>query len=814
MSTVIVQRENAQREVFGAERLPLTIGPGAAAALQIPGPGGTDVVCTLDSIDGVWLLQPAAGIEGLALNDAPLLRSTRLVADDTLSFFGTRLSVAASDAEQINIAVAIEASEYVTAPPVQSHGIDADDEEIESTAFSRATQQVAPAPARSARWPYAVGAAMALLMAIGATLFTAQSVRFDTVPAVVEGIQISGGWFKLKVGDRYLLRPGNHAVRISAPGYYDFVQRFELADSALTLRTELEPLPGRVELAAETETEARVYLDGEPIGTAPLAINELVPGDYELRIDAPLYLPWQGMVSITGRDQLQSIVADLVPVFGRVDLRTEPTGALVTLGELELGKAEGVVRVPEGRQSLTLLLAGYKPARLNVDVLAGEDQTVAPIVLEPADGQLTVRTRPAGANITVDGQYRGQSPLDIALSPDVEYVVQLSKAGYGRTSRLVKLGAAEGEELFVDLSARSGIVNLDVRPVDAEIFVNGQRQSDGKRELRLPAAPHRIVIRRAGYAEWTDTVTPRPGFPQRVAVRLKTLDQERLAEIPQTLTTSQGPVLRYVDPGQFTMGASRRERGRGANETLRKVVLTRSYYLGTREITNAEYRLFDSNHESVTSREQSLTLAADKNPVVNVTWQQAAAYCNWLSEKDGLDPVYEKKFDKLVPVRPTPNGYRLPTEAEWAWAGRFQAGKAYLKFPWGESPSPRRNSGNYADRSATSFVPTTLPNYDDGYAATAPVASFPANLAGFFDMGGNVAEWVHDYYQVYTPDSTRVYTDPEGPELARFNVVRGSSWRHATERTLRLSYRGFGDQARSDIGFRIARNAPSADPAS
>ncbi|MEO0998871.1 MAG: SUMF1/EgtB/PvdO family nonheme iron enzyme, partial [Pseudomonadota bacterium] len=133
----------------------------------------------------------------------------------------------------------------------------------------------------------------------------------------------------------------------------------------------------------------------------------------------------------------------------------------------------------------------------------------------------------------------------------------------------------------------------------------------------------------------------------------------------------------------------------------------------------------------------------------------------------------------------------------------------YLKYPWGDYGAPPEDSGNYADQSAAELVPTVLPRYDDGFAATAPVASFAANALGLHDFGGNVAEWVHDYYQVYTPDSSRVWVDPEGPEQAKHNVIRGSGWRDATITELRFSYRDFGSDARPDVGFRIARNAPA-----
>jgi formylglycine-generating enzyme required for sulfatase activity len=192
--------------------------------------------------------------------------------------------------------------------------------------------------------------------------------------------------------------------------------------------------------------------------------------------------------------------------------------------------------------------------------------------------------------------------------------------------------------------------------------------------------------------------------------------------------------------------------------------------------------------------------------VTNVSWSDAIEYCNWLSSQESLTPAYELKFQKWEPVRPAPNGYRLPTEAEWALAIRYQGRREAPVFPWGDRMPPPRNSGNYADQSAEKLVPSVLPGYDDGFASTAPVGSFPPNALGLFDGGGNVAEWVQDYYSVPTPGQTEPLADPAGPTAGSHHVIRGSSWRHAGILELRLAYREFGTDGRFDVGFRIARN--------
>jgi formylglycine-generating enzyme required for sulfatase activity len=100
-----------------------------------------------------------------------------------------------------------------------------------------------------------------------------------------------------------------------------------------------------------------------------------------------------------------------------------------------------------------------------------------------------------------------------------------------------------------------------------------------------------------------------------------------------------------------------------------------------------------------------------------------------------------------------------------------------------------------------------VPNYDDGYRGPAPVASFVPRPDGFFDIGGNVAEWIHDLYAVYPGEATREVTDPTGPESGDHHVVRGASWRFGSITELRLSFRDYSRAARDDLGFRVARYA-------
>jgi formylglycine-generating enzyme required for sulfatase activity len=480
-----------------------------------------------------------------------------------------------------------------------------------------------------------------------------------------------------------------------------------------------------------------------------------------------------------------------------------------------------------GSHRVELRREGFKPWISDIQVQANQPLTLGPVQLGLPDARLVVRSSPAGANVTVGGAYRGRTPLEIDVRPGIAQAVSVLREGYEPAGREVSIAAGGREVAEFRLTPILGEVIVRANPADAQLFVDGAARGAASQTLSLPATAHVIEIRKAGYAPHRVTVTPRPGLPQNVDVTLlegvsretgtavvtepatvaagstPEAAQPAVVGLTPTVRSKTGLELKLVPAGEYTMGSPRREAGRRANEAQRPVRLERRFYLSPREITNAEFRQFRPSHRSGYILQSTLEL--DRQPVVNVSWQDAAAYANWLSTQDGLEPAYVQQAGRLVPVVPATNGYRMPTEAEWEWVARWSGG-APRKYPWGDALPVPPGAGNFADRRAQPLVAQVLADYDDGHPATAPVGSFAANPLGFHDMGGNVAEWTHDLYTVQPP-ATAVAVDPAAGGAGAVHVIRGSSWQHSGVTELRSAYRDYGDGKRNDLGFRIARYA-------
>jgi len=275
-----------------------------------------------------------------------------------------------------------------------------------------------------------------------------------------------------------------------------------------------------------------------------------------------------------------------------------------------------------------------------------------------------------------------------------------------------------------------------------------------------------------------------------------------------------------IPAGQFLMGDID---GEDDEQPVAPVQIREPFWMGALEVTNRQYHRFDPAHRSgyFTKRYPGfdgpgLPLDGPEQPVLRVSWNQAMAFCRWLSRRTGLQVT-------------------LPTEAQWEYACR--AGTA-TAMSWGSIHADHSKYANLADRALT--IPTadtgglttglTNPYYedrrqrgreitgvmkdsvfagdipagrefDDGAVATANVGSYLPNAWGLHDMHGNVAEWTASTYDPYPVKATVGHNSPESPGK---RVVRGGSFRDRPKRcrsAFRLAYPPW--QPVHNVGFRV-----------
>lgn len=193
------------------------------------------------------------------------------------------------------------------------------------------------------------------------------------------------------------------------------------------------------------------------------------------------------------------------------------------------------------------------------------------------------------------------------------------------------------------------------------------------------------------------------------------------------------------------------------------------------ETRRADYAAYAATNSTANASWKNVAMenipigAGDDEPVVNVSWDDAKAFCEWLSKKEGRI-------------------YRLPLDREWSIAvgiGSQEPASGFTPeslsakltdvYPWGRQWPPAKGAGNYADEDCRKKIKSekTMEGYADGFAVTAPVMSFPPNELGIYDLAGNVWEWCEDWFNTEQ----------------KLHILRGASWGSSARKPLLSSFR-------------------------
>ncbi len=651
---------------------------------------------------------------------------------------------------------------------------------------------------------------LGVLFLTAAFLLLSTPVSINLQPAA-QNLSMKGFPPPLKIGSLHLAMPGHYTIEANLPGYIPLQEEVDIKmGSSVTLNYTLNEFPGLLHINTEPAAIATLQVDGVDIDVDAGGRAHISRGNHHLRVTTAQYLPYEQTIEIKGYGQIQQLNIQLQQAWANIFISSQPAGAQILVDGKPVGRTPLTAQILQGQRKIELTLPGYKTISITRDFLATNDGVLDLFQMLPVDGRLSITSLPAKASVSLDGKFIGTTPMDIAVLSNEQHHLNLTKPGYAMIEKEIKLLPNEMLKLNIKLQAQIATVFLTTSPKNATLQIDGKLQSKQNGHFELSVRPHVITLSKRGYASKMITVTPRPDISQSIEIELDTARQQRTQQqslaMPTESTSPGGQTLKLIRPeGNFSMGASRRDAGRRANESQRLVALVRPFYIAVNETTNHEYRLFRSTHQSGTL--DGADLNDEQQPVVNVSWDDAARYCNWLSQKQGLPQSYVEENGKMRAVQPMTTGYRLPTEAEWAWVARRHQQRTEQRYPWAGRYPPEAVSGNYADTHIADALADVVPGYDDGYRGTAAVGSFPARPSGIYDLGGNVSEWMHDYYAIYPDEATKLVTDPAGPLTAAHRVVRGAGWRHGNITELRLSYRDYSNKPRYDLGFRIARYA-------
>lgn len=488
------------------------------------------------------------------------------------------------------------------------------------------------------------------------------------------------------------------------------------------------------------------------------------------------------------------------------------------------------------------------------------------IDLEQITGQLNIQTVPAGANIRINNEAVGISPLSLTRSGG-SYHLEITLGDYQTIAEDIEITNSEQLiERDYRLALKHGYLNISLSPTGGILLLNGKKvdiSSTGTSKLAVQARINNTLsYLKAGYFPRRKDIMIEPGLEKTISLHLKPetgvvdiqskpaasvfINGKPMGQTPLMITLpainhrielrrkGYRSYTKHITPGskstqkvravlrtqlQARLAESPVEMNNSIGMALKLFKPDDTFVMGaprhekgqraneflrTVKLKKAFYiSKFEVTVGQYGQFRQSR--GSPNEPVTSVSWIEAAEFCNWLSRREKLTPFYEIRDNRLRGFHPTSDGYRLPSEAEWEWLARKAAKPRQSKFTWGDATTIPPNSGNIADEQARGTTAHFVPNYSDGYAGLAPAGSYPPDKSGLYDLTGNVSEWVHDIYSLLPSDGQKTEIDPLGANTGEIHTLKGSNWRSGSITELRASFRDGAKNGRDDLGFRVAR---------
>ena len=464
-------------------------------------------------------------------------------------------------------------------------------------------------------------------------------------------------------------------------------------------------------------------------------------------------------------------------------INSEPNQASVFLNNVEVGVTPLSVNLNTTSNNILIKKSEYKDNNIDYIVKNNNSDQIIIKLIEDED-VINIKSIPSQASLFFNENYIGISPLKFKIQD--KGILKIKKYGY--VDDIINI-TKDTKELNIALTEDLSEVFISSDP-PSDVFLNDEYIGKTPFTKKIQKIKHKISFKSKGFRTLNESFEPTKD-KQNITKKLLTVKEASLLENKKYSRTSIDGEIILFEPGSFLMGSSKIESRRDINEIMRSVKITKHFYISKNLITEEQYSLFKRSSKS-------------NLPINNISWIDAAKFCNWLSSKEGFENFYEIKNDQIISFNMDSKGYRLPTEAEWEYVAKSNTPEKYI-YSWGSDRKINKLVGNIADVSTQGILSNFIDDYDDGYDERSPVGSFRSNQNDINDLTGNLSEWVNDFYSVEFVQQSKVFQDYIGPLAGTSHVIKGSNYYSSTPLQLGLSYRTYGNEPNNLVGFRIAR---------
>ncbi len=597
---------------------------------------------------------------------------------------------------------------------------------------------------------------------------------------------------------KFALDPGDYAFVVSAPNFRPKRNSISLTQAPMELTVSLDTDWGVLDLSTTPlaqvsikDAKGALVFEGQATQDGRLLLeNRLNKGQpYELSLKQENYEPMQLSGVIIPAEGTFSKVCRLEMSPGSLSVTTTPQGASIFIDAKEVGKSPVLVKDLEARRNVKVRadLKGYYSLEKTLMLSAGQNLPLDLGTLKARVGSALLSLfwdegpwRPEYSKaLTLQFDEGSPEPFKELHIPDLiegQHSVVLRHPDCKPTGVRFMVRENESTDVIAKLSPYPATLKLVLEPAKPFTLHFGEfklvPQADGSFSLRANQ-DYLLDLSVPGY------------YPEHQALNLKP-KQESVWKV--TLRSIIPPekgkdyvlpeytlALTWLHPGVFDMGSPRSEMERLPEEgPLTKVTLTYGFWMGTYEVTQAQYRQIMKDNPS--------HFKGDNRPVESLTHDEAVLFCQKLTQAEAAMGRVPEGY-----------GYRLPTEAEWEYAARAGSSEA---FSFG--PTAKLHQGNFRG-----VYPDT-PRMEENKAQpeTTPVGAFSPNAFGLHDMHGNVSEWGLEAYKARLPGKS--VQDPVGTLEGREYVVRGGNYSEWADRARSAARSGLFPAARfPHVGMRI-----------